>query len=477
MGGSLRLHERRSRLVTFHKGLLGRVFPLSSFFSVIASPIAASCLLVLFILLSVLGTVIPQEAIYPRQEFLLWLQENPSLAKLAESLWLTRLYTSATYIIVTWLLMLSVGSCTVQRLFELLKTKPLDRPDINDPSFANHRWQFSFNRDAKTICRKVGRNTPGFFWRFASSQQDAGAWFVMDRGWVGIWGSLLFHVSFLVILIGSLTTIWTRAEGTVVLTEGQASFGEASEYVTGSAFSGRLPEPLPFQLTLTEVHRPEPARRGPTATVQIEKSAREAPRYVIGNFHALSQDGFTFYLQEQGYSPAFRITTEQGEVLFDGFVALKTNTGLGGVRFADTFMSSSGQLRIDIELRPGKEDSRPQLSLVVQPPGKPLKKTELFLGETHTVAGLVFVFHDLRFWSSFRVVQDQGVAVVYIGFLLGIVGLCLRVFVKRETLVGVVDAEMNGSRVLFAGCVEGDDALFRERFERYCQHLEERIKE
>ena len=437
----------------------------------LVAPKLVSLLFLVFILLSILGTAIPQEALYSEQDFSLWQQENQGLAYLAEVLSLTRLFTSPVYIIVTWLLMLSVGICSVQRLFALLNSESLPFPEAGDLATAAHRRQFNFSQDFVSVCQEVRKNLPGRFWRYAEQSENESVLFVLTSGRAGGWGSLLFHASFLVVLTGVLLSIWTRAEGGIVLTEGQSYSGNAGVYAS-DATGGRVPAPLPFQITLKDVQRPKTPKHGPRAIVRIKEGAGEISVHSIGNFHALEHRGFTFYLKDQGYSPLLRLQDSQGVVLFDGFIALKTSVSLEKNRFSDTFVTPRGSVRLGMALYPKQGDEPARLLLNVHRPDEPMRTVELFLGETQTAGGLEIAFQGLRFWSSFRVVQDKGIAVIYAGFLLGVVGLCVRVVARHEVFSGSVGATSEGCSVTLTGSVEGGGALFQERFDRYCRQLE-----
>ena len=52
-----------------------------------------------------------------------------------------------------------------------------------------------------------------------------------SKGSIGPIGSILFHVSFLILLAGILMSVWTRFEGEVFLTEGQIFQGFPSSGV------------------------------------------------------------------------------------------------------------------------------------------------------------------------------------------------------------------------------------------------------
>ena len=93
----------------------------SHFLDFFSSRLFATILLVILILLSILGAVIPQETLYQTEEFVRWKMEHPIFSGWTTFWGLTHLFTNFLYITIILLLSVSIGICTYKRMTFFLK--------------------------------------------------------------------------------------------------------------------------------------------------------------------------------------------------------------------------------------------------------------------------------------------------------------------------------------------------------------------
>lgn len=373
----------------------------------LASRKLAVTLLVLLMLLSVLGTIVPQEAASTECDMEKWRTEHPLLSGLAARLGLDNLYTGHAYLSLLVTLVLSITVCTFKRAGAVLR-----------------------NGGGRAACAR--------------------------------WGSLVFHMSFIVIFAGGAVSAWSRFEGVMVLTEGQRFSGSAEEY---SAIK-RNPLPSPprtgFAVALERLSPPEGETTTYKSEVIIEYGGRET-RGTVRDFHALSHGGFTFHQKDHGFSPSFVLKDLAGRVVFDAYVALRSHHGPGeDVKYEDAFaipgtgLEVEGRLYPDMAVVNGRMATKsprpenPVISLKVKERGREIYRGSVRQGEEVRFGGYYLSFNGLRHWSSFRVVRDRGVPVVYAGFGMCILGFLTRLLFMRPALYGA-EAEEAGERYMSEG--------------------------
>lgn len=93
----------------------------SHFWDFFSSRRMATILLLILIVLSTLGALIPQEVSSQPEEFIRWKTEHPTITAWAVFLGLTHLFTNFVYITIILLLSVSIGICTYKRTTFLLK--------------------------------------------------------------------------------------------------------------------------------------------------------------------------------------------------------------------------------------------------------------------------------------------------------------------------------------------------------------------
>ena len=373
--------------------------------SFLSSRKLAVSLVAILILLSILGTIIPQESLYPRDDFQKWQTEHPLLSGLAISLGLTNLYTSSGYIAILVMLFLSVSVCIYRRAFGLFRNKE-------------------------------------------------------KRIRYGHWGSVIFHFSFLIILAGAIVSTWTRFEGMIILTEGQPFKGYPDEYIAVQRKPLFVPDPLDFQLMLQKFKPFYGTQPRYVSEVLIEDRGNKTYE-TVRNFHALFHKGYTFYQKGHGFSPSFILKDYWGRVIFQAFVSFKSHLQGEEVRYEDYFripgtgLEVEGRLYPDMIINGGKIKTKsalpdnPVIDIKIKEQGKEVYRGVIKLGQDINLDRFSLSFNDLRYWSGFRVVKDPGIPVIYLGFGTGIFGLLVRLFSIRVNLLR--DEDESAERYLSGG--------------------------
>jgi hypothetical protein len=141
-------------------------------------------------------------------------------------------------------------------------------------------------------------------------------------------------------------------------------------------------------------------------------------------------------------------------VVFDAHVALRSHHGPGEeARYEDVFaipgtgLEVEGRLYPDMVIENGKMATKsplaenPVLSLKVKESGREIFNGSVRQGEDVEFGNFLLSFSGLRYWSSFRVVRDMGVPVVYAGFGTCILGLLMRLLSIRPAVYGAPEGQ------------------------------------
>ena len=343
----------------------------------------AAVLIAVLIVMVVLAFWIPQEALFPEEQYQEWVDANPTLAYLTDILRLKELFTSEPFYALAALLALNLAVCTWRRVARRVR---------------NHRVT----------------------WGFA--------------------GSVIMHAAFVLLMVGAVVSGRTTFSGEMVLTEDQAVPDAADSYVvvgavprSGSAFGD-------FTVGLEDVdvtYEDGVIVDSFVDLVVVEDGESRIERGRVN--YPVRVQGKSFRLLDVGYSVAITVTEGDDAPLFDAFVALGETAAEGDFDSIETGDLTLGLLAVpDIGTPLGDAASDPLdprdpgvwvTPSVVGSTGEP---TPLRVGESLDFEGFSVEVYDVRMWHSFLVRADGGLPVVYAAFVLVLVGMSMRLADPRE---------------------------------------------
>jgi hypothetical protein len=333
--------------------------------------------------------------------------------------------------IVYGLLLVNTGVCLWRRL-PALKRQSAPTPTRGEEP---PEWEVSFPAaDAEAATKTLRRH--GFRTVFPLERGVAG----VKRRWAAL-GTYLFHGAFFLIALGFLLTILTRYEARVWTAVGEEFVGEAPQFLSQSpprvlslgapALSFRVEEIRPQfwrdQLLFTKLEADLLLAGGGLETTRINRPLWVGP----ATFLRLS--GF-------GYAPRFELADPRGLVLESAFA--KLNVFPPGQR--DFVFPGRYPFRISVEVFPDQvdgPDGPATASLNLRNPalGVRVGRGKLILaegllkpGEKLALEGLTLSFPEIRYWGEFTLVRDAGAPVLFLGFLVGLLGLLLKVRGRRS---------------------------------------------
>ncbi len=371
----------------------------------------AIALLLILILASVLGTLLPQVDQNPRG-VLGFALEHPSLAVPFARLGLFNVFSSRWFLAVGALMYTALTACLFRRI----------------PA-AVRRWRIPRAR------------TPH------------------------LWGetfSIVFHLSFFILLAGILFGKATGFVGTVAVAEGDTFVEAPASYdaLEDGIWLGRH-EGFQVHVDRFEAHYYQNGLPADfVSRVRVYDDGHEALARDIRVNHYLSYRGVKLYQAGYGWAPAITVTAPDGRIVADGPVIFGGSPEVAtGVIKAPGAGPPPEQVGIQAFLYPDALLDADRLRPASAEPRNPLLILRLFKGDLHlersqrvfdldlsglrlawrgalrpgetqqTPEGYRITFAELKPYTAFQVKKDPGVPLVYGAFILGIGALLLSLYV------------------------------------------------
>jgi cytochrome c biogenesis protein len=460
----------------------------------------ALLLLVLLAAASILGSVFPQQSISP-QRVDRYFQDHPALAPVLDRLSLFDVFGSAWYMAIYLALLAALVACLVPRaraFARVLRSRPPRGGQLD-----RYRTRAGFDTAAAPSQALEAASAVLRRRRYRLATHDDGE-LAGEKGFLREAGSLLFHVSLLLLLVGLAYGKGFGYRGQAAIVEGEtwanARVGYDS-YSPGRFFgSDRL---APFQLRLDDFSNAFHADGTPSEFASrltaLDLDGRRLQAQRVAPNRPMTVDGVRVFQSDYGYVPVVRVRGKDGKVLKQEEVltlrdpaselstgAVKVTrarpqvgleltmfTGLrtapdcpGGLPFCNdprlvrpvlVVLAFQGDLQAS-EVQSVFTLDQSRLRLLGRRP------LVLGLGQSGKLAnGLEVTFADLKQYSVLTLARDPGVPIVGLGATLVLLGLIPSLYVTRRRVWVRATPTPTGSRVELAGlALQGKDAFAGE---------------
>lgn len=247
--------------------------------------------------------------------------------------------------------------------------------------------------------------------------------------------ALMFYGGCALMTAGVLVSSQVRFEGNVVLTEGQAFSGDASEYVEGTVYRGRLGRYPRMAMVMKEVS-PYFWRQGRTvlgirAEADFRSGAAGSARPItMRSFFPALAEGLLLRVRSFGYSPFYRIVNTEGRVFDEAFVMLKLFPPGSEDSFRTIELPHTFYLRYYPGGLPARDALPPNDGALPRPVFKirVSRNLDLMLNDRvleinekldiGPVPPLYLSVEAVRKWAEVRLVNDYGLFIILPGSLL-----------------------------------------------------------
>jgi cytochrome c biogenesis protein ResB len=413
-------------------------------------------LIVLLILCYLIGGLVPQRGIMTNAEYLAWKTSSPLLVSCFDALRLTSVYTSPLFYLLVTLFFLNLVLVTWQRIpaFRHAARIP-ERATVTEQQVSSGTVQtVNIPEAAAFDCFQTILEKRGYRVVAGESCQQG----IKNR--FALYGSLLFHISFILLLLGGIIIFHTRFSGSANIIEGDSFTGLSHEY-TNIARSSRTMYNLPavaFRLKkitpefngfeadslLAEIEPFSGERTAKTATLDVNRPYQNGAVSVL--------------IKHVGIAPLFEIKDSLGTRVFNGYTALDILTGE-----EDGFEIPGTQYRATVRFWPDyfvdKEGYVHTRSLYNR---NPLFKIRIYEGErlvadgrlhvlSDTIAfnGYTLSYREIHYYGIFNITEERGGWLLVAGFVIALAGLVRRFVFDRRDVYARFTKNHNGTTLQF----------------------------
>ncbi|HWI54209.1 MAG TPA: cytochrome c biogenesis protein ResB, partial [Desulfobacteria bacterium] len=256
------------------------------------------------------------------------------------------------------------------------------------------------------------------------------------KGKYGYWGSLIFHLSFIVILAGIVLSVYYGFYGSLLITEGQKlNLNSMESYVeiNRRPLGGVSLDDLEVNLKKFERIYQNGKFTDYIATTELFSAGYKIENPQVKVNQPLKFRGTKLVLDQYGYAPLFTIRDKSGTIIQEAYFNLKVLTTVQ----TDSISLPDGKT-VNLRFFPDFEKKGQNVRTKSEFPQNPVFVTKwdqnkglLFLGKSLQVGDWEITFSNLSYWVLFRVAKDPGEPVIYIGFLISLAGIGLRLLFPR----------------------------------------------
>lgn len=430
-------------------------------------------LLITLSIASIFGTVIPQNAAIAHY---LKIYTNTTY-RIFATLGFLDLYHSWWFSSLLLFLALNLIACSSNRFpstwkrlrqkkinldEDLLKSLPFKENFVKKTSLNELKEEYSLLLE-KTFTRPVAIHS------------EKESHFLSEKGKYSILGVYMVHFSILLILLGGILGNFLGYEGYVELTEGEARDGiylKDSNNFKQLGFSVRCDD---FEVSFYD-NSQQPKDYKSTLTV-IDQGKEVLTKTIEVN-HPMKYKGIFFYQANYGTTSrkgdiVLSVTSGKGEAkekkyqvgVGESFEIEGTNTRVKVNRFVPDFMIDGGKVasRSDRLVNPAVElivwnDKMPRYSAWI------FQKHPDFHGAGPKNFDFKFLEFKGRQYTGLQVAKDPGVAVVWSGCSLLLLGIMITFFISHRRIWIKISTKDNRSLITLAGGSNKNQEVFEKEF-------------
>lgn len=401
--------------------------------------------------------------------------ERPFLYWSAQAFGLQGITTSPIFLVFPFLTFISTIICTLSRIQTRLKAK---ETGVSGKVFRIEK-DFVSNLSMEDIRQNLLKII-GNRWDVKETSALEGVSISASKGKVGFWGSMIFHLGLLVIIIAAIITSLTLFTGEMVLTKGYIYTLDKEGLLRTNRipiFGANLPK---GDIMLTEweaVYKDDKFPVDYIAKVKVGDKGDFFTKEIRVN-DPMKYKGFQYNIDNYGFNPSFLVKGKDGKIILDAEVLLMTRRGqedsfdipdtdykIYTVFYPDFIMTKKGP-------RNKSEIPRtPVFLLKVNKGGKIIGEGIVPKSGEAEIGGLKISFYDLKPWVHVLVSRDYGANFMFAGFIFIAVGLLIRfVFYDRGLKIVIMYSEGKS-----AVKVSGHTKYFPSVFENELKEIEKTV--
>lgn len=245
-------------------------------------------------------------------------------------------------------------------------------------------------------------------------------------------GSILFHLSLIMIMIAVILNFLYKYDGVLAMTEGQSLSDQPESY--HREFRGPLyaDDYNRFTLNLTDLKSRDGdnSSLGKIASIAIQTDGTNFAEEISTNYPFKWQELEFHYGLKSGYSPEVLLTDSVGNVLLRSFVRIANRKEDGNHVHRDFIVVPDNNLHLEIEVKPDSVGPDVTYQIAVSQDSIMLYTGSIRSNDTVSFSGYKFTIPHLRQWCYIDVVKSPYLNLVFFGFWSALAGLTIS-FVSR----------------------------------------------
>lgn len=419
----------------------------------------------------IVGLWVPQQRLL-KTIYLEWQKSSPGLVAFLDTFGLTDVYASPITITLWLLFFLNLSLVLWQRI-PLVKSRiAISNDKITDPATSvgypfRKTYPLPADMNGETIITALRKS------RF-TVLGDADGFYGVKNRFAPI-AFMLFHLSFFLVLLGGLISIYTEFIGYIDLAQGESFHGELSRY--NSSPMPKMPAIGSIPDVSFKVERIEPhVVRNTVTGINVRLVDAGGVSHDVGINTPYNTDNSSFVFKHLGVAPLFVLMDPAGNEVQGAYFKLDVVKGrqdtfrLGDFIFTADFFPDY-ELKDNTHTSKSMEFSKPTFVITVERDGHKFAEAAVPKNGAMEFAGYRLEMRDMPFWARFYVDKQRGLPIIYAGFLLATIGVIWRLIFYRREVVGAV-REQNGERCLMvAGRSEYYKNLAEDEFDKLFERV------
>ncbi len=448
----------------------------------------AIVLIVLIILLSILGTHIPQKTQLKPEIYNSWQEKHPEEAKIFDYLGFTRLFSSLPFVSLALLLFINTFACTKGMLDSSIR-RFKENKQFNKKAFIEGLERHAVIKtegDLEHAHSAIQSVLSSEGYRVAIRENRLSA----EKNRIGIFGTPLFHICILFLIVAAVYGSTGRMEGDMQLIEGQSLPEDHGSYKfinEGPFFHENHKK---FNISLEKFYADyfdeTDTPRGPAGKLSIIENGKIMKTDIVYTNNQMNYGGYTFLGNVYGLAPLLVMTNPDGTVYSGSYIiAVDQDNSQRYVSYfdlGDTGLEGGLMVYMTAPLTTEIAETRnvgqiPILFLRIFDNGKEVYNGTMRLNNTLKIGDKTLGFYNIKYWSNFYVVKDDSIFMIITGFGLIILSLFISFFIVHKRIwVDIVDNEKMGSKEIYIGGKSDKfRSLYGEEFSGIINKLEKRL--
>ena len=384
-----------------------------------------------------------------------------------DKLGLFSVFTSIWFKGMTVLLTTSVLACSVNRAPRLWKIAFHPRTRMGDTFFTHAPLSAAVLVPAEPdeTMDYVREVLQSHRFRTITDPDENGLNLYADRFRWGPFGTVVAHLSFVIILVGFFVSATTGFKNTQLV----VPVGSTVQIGNGTGLSVKA-------MSFNDAYYPDGSPSDYASDLVLYKNGAQVDRQTIRVNHPMKRDGVSFFQSFFGEAAAMKVTDAAGKTLYADAAALQWQSDDGKHSIGKFDIKSKGLTVYVIDVASGEVDPNikaGQIQLEIDQDGKdaPIATQVVDQGKTTTIAGLSYTFERTRQFTGLIVTRDPGAPFVWVGSALLVLGLYMVFFFPHRRMWVRIRKTSGGTQVLCASTMKRD-VTFKGQFHRIVTDIE-----